>query len=765
MTRLPLFWLSAAFLLGIPFAASLAPSEKIWIICLVLAACFYLLEIFTGERFRGYPKIRAFLPLPFFLIILVFCLGGWRYAAGNRPVQPSMLAFYNESGKIEIYGVICEDPQLKEKSTQLVVCANSIKSATGEMHSVNGKALIKLLSGDWHYGDSLKIYGAPRIPPENEDFSYRAYLEQHGILTLLEYPYVVLESQGEENWLKSLIYRVRQTAYNRINAFLPQPEAGLLSGILLGNENDIPGDLEKSYQNTGTAHIIAISGFNMTLLVGIFLKGFRRWLPVWWAGLLTICLISIYTILVGAAPAVVRAAVMSCLAMSGHLIGRKQAGPFTLLITAAIMCAFNPLLIWEAGFQLSFTATLGLVLYADQLLNWFKQRIEPKLSPDMVDKISGPVAEYFLFTLAAQVTTLPVILYHFERISLSTLLANPLILPVQPLIMMLGGISVLSGLIIAPLGKILSYFVWLPLVYTNKIVTLLSEFPFGSFNFGRISIWTVLILYGLLFFFTLRRKKAQAAATNNDRPFAFVILGMLTAVIVVWNGVLLRSDDRLRVLVLDEPNAGVVLVQTPGDKRLLINSGGYTNALSSELNKRLPVFDRRLDVMLVTRASADQYQAFPRLLERFSTGQFIWAVPFPKTTAASQIQRQLNSSDINSEFISSGMKIDCGDGVVLEMISGDETQALLRLEFGDLQIWLPGGEVDPGREDWVIQQGIVVLPPGTKDSEAWIALQPQQIIHQEVGLCSMAEGCLSAKENGWIELESDGSNLWLTQER
>ena len=181
---------------------------------------------------------------------------------------------------------------------------------------------------------------------------------------------------------------------------------------------------------------------------------------------------------------------------------------------------------------------------------------------------------------------------------------------------------------------------------------------------------------------------------------------------------------RLRVTVLDEPNAGVVLVQTPDDKRLLINSGGFTNALSSELNKRLPVLDRRLDIMLVTRASAEQYQAFPRLLERFATGQFIWAIPFPKTATASQIQRQLNTMDINSEFITSGMQIDLGDGVVLEMISGDETQALRRLKYGDLQIWLPGGEVDPDREDWIIQDSIVILPPGSKNSASWLASEP-----------------------------------------
>ena len=138
------------------------------------------------------------------------------------------------------------------------------------MQPVKGEALLKLCTGEWQYGEGVKIYGAPGIPPENEDFSYKAYLEQHGIYTLLEYPYVVSNAQIEGSWIKKAIFSLRQAAYNRINDFLPQPEAGLLSGILLGNENDIPSGLEKAYQDTGTAHIIAISGFNMALLVGIF---------------------------------------------------------------------------------------------------------------------------------------------------------------------------------------------------------------------------------------------------------------------------------------------------------------------------------------------------------------------------------------------------------------------------------------------------------------------------------------------------------------
>ncbi len=730
---------------------------------MLASSILFVVEVSVGKHLKIIQRVRTVLPVPLFLIVLVLVTGGWRFSLTKLPLQPSMLAFYNDSGKQEINGVICEDPQLKENSSQLILCANSIKLANGDIHSVKGKALIKVRPGNWNYGETLMVYGSLKIPPETEDFSYRAYLEQHGIHSLIEFPYLQVAPEKQGNRIKTLIFQLRQNAYQRINAFLPQPEAGLLSGILLGIESDIPFELKRAYQDTGTAHIIAISGFNMTLLVGLFMKGFRRWLPVWWAGLVTILLISIYTILVGAAPAVVRAAVMSCLAMSGRLIGRKQAGPFTLVITAAVMCAFNPLLLWEAGFQLSVTATLGLVLYADRLMSWFTNLAEKRLSPERTSAISGPIGEYFLFTLAAQVTTLPVILYHFEQLSLSTLIANPLILPVQPLIMMLGGIAIIVGLIIAPLGKLISYLVWVPLVYTNKVVELLAHIPKSVINIGKISVWVVFLLYALLAIFTLGKKDDQKSVPIQRKALATLIL--ISATMVVWNAVLLRPNGKLQILVFDAPNEGVVLVQTPQGKTILINSGEHNNALSAELTQYLPLVDRHLDVMLVTRASATQYQAFPRLLERFPTNRFIWSVPFPNTATAQQIQEKLLTTEINSEFISKGMVIDCGDGVKLEMMTGDEKSAVFRLNYGELVVWLPGAEVNPAREEWLVKNSIVILPVGVKNIADWMTDEPLQIIQQETGLCASNSACLSTQEKGWIKLESDGTNLWVSGER
>jgi competence protein ComEC len=227
----------------------------------------------------------------------------------------------------------------------------------------------------------------------------------------------------------------------------------LLAGILLGVENGIPQRVQQAFQDTGTAHIIAISGFNISIISALFASLFilllgkrRRWLA---AGL-SLVVIAFYAVLVGAGASVVRAAIMGGLTLFAVQLGRRQDGLNSLAFVAALMVLFNPILLWDVGFQLSFMATLGLVLYAGPLSQAFTRLASARLPQATVERLTHPVGEYFLFTLAALLTTLPVTVYHFQRLSLSSLVANPLVLPAQPPVMVLGGLAVLLGLIFQP---------------------------------------------------------------------------------------------------------------------------------------------------------------------------------------------------------------------------------------------------------------------------------------------------------------------------
>ncbi len=757
MRKIPLFWISLAVILGIVVASVLPIERGIWqLLVLILAGCVPL-EILIRKKWAG----TKLLILPITLILLMFAGGGWRYQAVRFPeITPDKLEYYNNQGKINLVGNICADPQYGDTTVRLVVCVKEMIEPS--VQPIEGKVMVFLKSGTWRYGDQVELFGSVTTPFESEDFSYKEFLAQRGITSVMSFPWIELIEHDNKFSVMRGLFSIRYAAYEKILQFYPQPEAGLLSGILLGIETDIPGDLKNAFQNTGTDHIIAISGFNMTILAGIFLKGFRKWLTIWWAAFFAVLTIGLYTILVGAAPAVVRAAVMGGLAISASLIGRGQSGKYTLILTAAVLCAFNPLLLWNAGFQLSVMATLGLVLYAGRLQNWFTNVAKKFVNEERAEKLTNLISEYILFTLAAQLTTMPILLYHFEQVSLISLLANPLILPVQPITMILGGIAVITGLLIPPLGQLLSYVVWIFLFYTNQVVSWLAQFSGGTFVVGELPILGVLALYALIFFLTYNSK--QLFIQSLKRP-AVILAGMMTAIILVWNSVLLRPDDRLHIWIMDEANQGAILLQTPGGKRILINSGELANPLSGELGKHLPAINRRLDLAIASGTKEMNYQAFPKILERFFISQFVWLDTIPLSRSADEINIILKEKNRDIRVLRDGEKIDCGDGVVIENYQQKYSGIGWLLTYQGLRFVVLDEEAALPEESEILEGAIVLSSSGDLITLTEQKIVPQLLIHHQLETNEDIPGQISTDTIGKIEIVTDGSQLWINGEK
>ena len=194
----------------------------------------------------------------------------------------------------------------------------------------------------------------------------------------------------------------------------------------------------------------------MAIVGGLFATLFLRLLGArrrFLAAGLSAVVIAFYALMVGAEPSVVRAAIMGVLSLFAVQLGRRQDGLNSLALVAALMLVFSPFLLWDVSFQLSFMATLGLVLFAGVMTAAFARLASRRLPEATAQRLAKPVGEYVLFTLAALLTTLPVMAYHFHRLSLTALIANPLILPAQPPVMVLGGLAAALGLIYQPLGQ------------------------------------------------------------------------------------------------------------------------------------------------------------------------------------------------------------------------------------------------------------------------------------------------------------------------
>lgn len=260
-----------------------------------------------------------------------------------------------------------------------------------------------------------------------------------------------------------------------LNSLLPEPQAGLLNGVLFGVKATIPKDLYNALITTGTLHIVALSGMNITILINLLYRVTLLFIDRRIASLFSICLIAFFVWFVGASPSIVRAAIMGCLSLSAVYFGRWSWGLLSLVFAAGIMLLFDFSLITNLSFQLSFLATLGIILA--------NKKIECQRKKTLLEKLIFPLKENLRLTLSAQLFTLPVILYHFHRISLISPIANLLIeWTIQP-IMVLGFITALIGWVWLPLAIIPAWLVWVPLTYLITVVEWLAAVPGASLEF------------------------------------------------------------------------------------------------------------------------------------------------------------------------------------------------------------------------------------------------------------------------------------------
>lgn len=766
---MPLLWLALAFLAGIALADAAGLPGWAWA---GLAAAGIAAAVWEKHerRWTAPPAWRKALAVAPGLILLALALGALRWQAAQPRFTPRHLAYYNDGGSVTLTGMVSVTPDVRADETRLRLRVESLSAEGQFFGDAGGNFLAVLPNGRaWRYGDLVQLSGEPRTPFESEGFSYRAYLAQQGIHTIIYYPQVELLQHGRGSRVLYILYALREHAAGVLARIFPQPEAALLTGILLGNDNGIPAGLQGAFRDTGTAHIIAISGFNMTILAGLCISLLGRALRKTGAALGAGAVLIFYTLLVGASPAVVRAAVMAVMGLLGHLIGRRQSGPTSLSFTAALMCLANPLLLWDASFQLSFMATLGLVLYADPLQAGFTRWAERRYSPRTARRLAGPIGEYLLFTLAAQITTLPVIAYHFQRLSISTLLANPLVLPAQPLVMILGGLALLGGLIWLPLGQALAWLA-LPLTtYTIRMVEWLAKLPGSVLVLQSFTAWLALACYLLLFSLTLGGALLHPLR-RQARPLALLLAAALLCA-GLMRSALTAPDGRLHITLPGIADADAALLGTPGGKAVLLNSAPDARSLADALGRRLPPFDHRLAAVILAGQSKSQLEGLPDVLQGFPAGQALWAGAAAEGRNAYRLNDTWRAQGIAAAELPPGSSLLLDEGLTLRLVSApEEGQAALVLEYGTLRALIPGGvppaallKADPS----LLAPSLLILsaedlqetPP-----QAWQALQPQAVLVQ-ADLPAPPLNWVVTGARGWIHVASDGARMWIETER
>jgi competence protein ComEC len=764
---MPLLWLSLLFIAGVVLATWLGGPLWLW---LVAALFCLILSILIHKGYFFFQKLQIknkYIPVHPFLMLFAVLLGGFRYLQTRPVINTDVLAYYNDVGRIEFSGTIHRPADPLDSAILLDVEVHEVLSINDVdiRIPVKGRCLVRVMPGtDFHYGDKVVFAGNMTTPPEGEDFSYRDYLARKGIYSYMLYGSLYDLQPASKISVFSVLFGFRERAYETINAMMNQPEAGLLSGILIGMERDIPQYVEDDFQETGTSHIVAISGFNIALVAGLLTVLLDKILGKKLAPFAVVGGIFLYTILVGAQAAVVRAAIMGSISLMGRQIGRRGTGYNTLVLTAALMTWQNPLILGDVGFQLSFAATLGLVLFAgpwqDGLTRWITRRF----SEEAAAKLSAPISEYFLFTFAAQLTTLPVILYHFGRISLSAFVANPLILPAQPLIMILGGPVVILGMLWLPLAKVLSWLVWPLLYYTIHMVGWVADITDANIPVQvGLGIGAVLLLFLIMLVFLVRENHPKLAMAM--RPVLFVLV-LVLANSFLWRELFRQPDGNLHLTVYPEGDCTVVLVESPRGQRVMVNGGSESSRLSAELGNLLPMTDREVNVLLIPQNKTACISAIPKLMERIKFSQLITAPVMEYSRSLMEMDEAAAEQGLDSVQFLDTLEIELEDGVQITLIPSQSGTSVTQLitwgNFSALLLWdgyMPCQLLEENITSFTLYMDGRTEPQILAEECPDLSVMIQAM---ELPLGSNEDGFVNLTRYRKFILETDGEQVWLS---
>jgi competence protein ComEC len=802
---LALIYLSGAWLAGIYLGSKLTlPPVLIFIGLLPLILLFFFRE-----------KRKAIILAA--VCLIAFFGGALCFQASLPPQDESHLQFYNDQ-EVEIKGMVNTDPEVRDKATHIHLSATAIKQDNG-WQEVSGDTLLFVPRyPTYEYGDVLQVKGKLETPPQLDDFDYKGYLAHQGIHAIMLYPEIEILDTGKGfkplEWVYSLRSRLSQT----LTQVVPEPQASLAQGIILGIRYNIPTSIKTDFARTGTAHLLAISGLHLSIMAGILLSiglwlfGKRRYIYIW----LALGTIWLYALLTGMNPPVVRGAIMASLFLSAELVGRQRTAITSLAFAAAIMVGINPQILWDAAFQLSFLAMAGLIFIAPPLMSLGRKAVNATIGEEGIGvSLANIVTDSFSVTLAATIAVWPVIAHYFGIVSLVGPIATFLALPTLPGIIVAGAVAGLIGLVFLPIAQAIGWLAWLFASYMLLIVKGFASLPVSATEVGSIGTPLIVVYYSVIalaiWLGSNRKRLPQAssrvksgASKSTDfvsrLPKRWVIPPLLIVAILTSVTAATMPDDELRVSFLDVGQGDAILIQK-GNQQVLVDGGPSPQAITLELGNRMPFWDRTIELVVLTHTHSDHLTGLVEVLQRYQVEQVL----YPDSDDESPLYKEwlvlIEEKDIKCTIAQAGQEINLGDGVIVKalhpgtpLLTGtgsdiNNNSVVLRLSTGRVSFLL-AADIEQEAEFELIAQradlSSTVLKVGHSGSatsttpEFLAAASPQVAVisvgednrfgHPSTEVVERLEEKLGADnifrtdEGGTIEFTTDGERLWVRAE-
>jgi ComEC/Rec2-related protein len=692
------------------------------------------------------------------IALLVACvlLGAWRYAVVSPVADPAAIRAYIGTTALEVTGSIADEPRLEEHSTLLVVDTQQISFNQGHSWQDAHGQLEVLMLGNLlddpyspRYGDMVEVQGTLQAPSPNSSPE---------IFASMSFPRLSVQQSGGNPFIAAL-YQLRTMLALIIERSLPQPMAALLIALVLSLRTPSLLPLVPTFNVTGTAHLIAPSGLKITILAGVIDRvGQRvtrgRWrkqqqsqfrpllpaeqrrrdrlqLPI--KGLVIASIVP-YTFLSGGGPSALRAGIMGIALVLAPRNGRFYNIYTALAFSALLESAFDPFVLWDAGFQLSFLGTLGIVLLTPLWMRLFH--------PLERFWLGGYIAETFAVTLAAEIATLPIFAITFHTISLIAPLTNVLVVPPLAFLILTGLLLCGSGLIAQPAALVFGWLLWLPLWGMNAFLTWIAQLP-GAYlsvtNLNATIAWVYYAILTLVVGMLLRRWPPASqrghsgllsahSQQRESRRLSWkarraIQLGLALALFLATGTAALaaRTTSQVTITFLNVGPAGqppqgeAILIRTPDGKTALIDGGLDAASLATALDSRLPFWQRSLDLVMLTAPREDNLVGLEDVVTRYSVGEVVDAGMLHPDTGYARFRHIINERGLPYTQLRQGAVLSLGAYITFQVFwptsplhkssqEEDDNGMVVRLLAPGLRLLLLG---DAALSKYVLEDGLL----------------------------------------------------------
>ena len=511
-----------------------------------------------------------------------------------------------------------------------------------------------------------------------------------------------------------------------LELLVPEPESGILLGIVLGERASVSADLAYAFAMSGTTHLLAISGFNMTLVgtaVALALRGRAR--PTTRA-VATVAAIVAYSVLVGLGPSVMRAALMASVASVGVASGRRAATANALCVAVTAMLFADPAAIADLGFLLSAAATAGLLLWQAPLSERFAV-------------LPGALREGLATTLAASAPTLPVVAAAFGRVSLVSPVANLVAVPLFPPLMITGAAASVLGALSVDLARPIALVAYGCALALRIVVETFAALPIAALSVPSGPVTGLVVAMALVVAMrvvpligrhiripriappavTAPRGSLHApprgALPAVPRGAVLAVPALLVAAVLAWPS----TEPEVRVRALDVGQGDAYLVEL-GGATVLIDGGPDPARLMEELGASLPPWRRRIDVIALTHAHLDHGAGLIAALDRYEVGMTLEPVGLNPGALTDLWAAGISRAHAERHAVRAGQRLHVGDAVITVLSPENDPRVdtpslVLRIERGRFSALFMGDATDEALADLLLHpEGLhsrVYVPP------------------------------------------------------